>query len=208
MDGEDCSPTGLAKTPMVLNTFLVNDDNVYKLVEHRSFFGPANFFRVFRIFYQLAVIPEDAQNNPFALTLDENSTVRNFESAFGIKNEEIAVRFFKLFMAPLGEPKLYHIDIMRWYFVIQNLCDNQNPKKNPNYQKLAFNFFDYDSNGSIGSVDIHNLKKSLENCFTESISETFLQLSVERTFSKQFGKFAAEAEHRVEVRQTKAIAKG
>ena len=124
MDGEECSPTGGAKTPMVLNTFLVNDENVYKLLEHRSYFGPANFFRVFRIFYQLAVTPEDAQNNPFALALDKNSVVRNFEGAFGIKNEEIAVRFFRLFVAPLGETKHYKIDIMRWFFVIQNLCDN------------------------------------------------------------------------------------
>ena len=39
VDGEDASPTGTTKTPMVLNTFLVNDENVYKLIEHRSYFG-------------------------------------------------------------------------------------------------------------------------------------------------------------------------
>jgi hypothetical protein len=127
-DGDECSPTSPGKTPMILNTFLVNDDNVYKLIEHRTFFGAPNFFRIFRIFYELAVIPEDAQNNPFALVLEQHSMVKNFESVFKVENEEVAVRFFKLFIAPLGQPKTYKIDIMRWYFVIQNLCDNVSTK--------------------------------------------------------------------------------
>ena len=117
-DGDECSPTGPGKTPMVLNTFLVTDDNVYKLIEHRAYFGLPNFFRIFRIFYQLATVPEDAQNNPFALVLDQQSMVENFSSIFKVDNEEVAVRFFKLFIAPLGEPKAYKIDIMRWFFVI------------------------------------------------------------------------------------------
>jgi hypothetical protein len=50
--------------------------------------------------------------------------IRNFESVFGINNEEIAVRFFRLFIAPLGQPKMYKIDICRWYYVIQHLTDN------------------------------------------------------------------------------------
>jgi hypothetical protein len=59
-DGDECSPTSPGKTPMVLNTFLVNDENVSKLIAHRAFFGAPNFFRIFRIFYKLAVVPEDA----------------------------------------------------------------------------------------------------------------------------------------------------
>jgi hypothetical protein len=108
----------------VLNTSLIHDYSIYDLIQSRQYFGAPNFFRIFRIFYQLSNVPEDTQNNPFALYLDEASMIRNFESVFGINNEEIAVRFFRLFIAPLGQPKMYKIDICRWYYVIQHLTDN------------------------------------------------------------------------------------
>jgi len=103
---------------MVLSTTLINETAIYELLRFRAHFGPPNFFRVFRLFYSLSIIPEDAQNNPFALYLDEASILRNFESVFGVNNEEVAIRFFRLFISPLGQPKMYKIDLCRWYFVI------------------------------------------------------------------------------------------
>ena len=38
----------------------VNEKETYELVGYRGFFGNANFFRLFRFFYKLAHIPEDA----------------------------------------------------------------------------------------------------------------------------------------------------
>ena len=79
---------------------------------------------MFRIFYKLANIPDDAQNNPFTLFLDLNSILRNFKKVFEIDNEEVAYRFASLFVAPLGQPKLFKYDILRFFFVAKNLCDN------------------------------------------------------------------------------------
>jgi hypothetical protein len=118
------SPGVPAKEKLVLSTTLVNETQIFELVQFRAHFGGPNFFRVFRMFYQLSNVPEDAQNNPFALYLDEASLVRNFESVFGVKNEEVAVRFFRLFIAPLGQLKMYKIDVCRWCFVIKHLTNN------------------------------------------------------------------------------------
>jgi hypothetical protein len=45
----------------------------------------------------LCHIPDDAQNNPLILYMDENSVLKGFRATFGIQNEEIALRFYKLF---------------------------------------------------------------------------------------------------------------
>ena len=60
---------------------------------------------MFRIFYRLANVPDDAQNNPFMLYMDLVSILRNFEEVFGVKNEEVAHRFHSMFVAPLKQPK-------------------------------------------------------------------------------------------------------
>ena len=47
---------------------------------------------------------------------------------------------------------------------------------------LAFNFLDYDQNGSIGSVDILNLKKSVETAESEKVISTFMKQSLGKQF--------------------------
>jgi hypothetical protein len=42
------------------------------------------------------VIPEEAQNNPFAIYMDRLSTIRGFQEVFGIKEDEVAIRFYKM----------------------------------------------------------------------------------------------------------------
>jgi len=42
------------------NMVLIEDKKITELMDHRSFFGNPNFFKLFRSFYRLANIPEDA----------------------------------------------------------------------------------------------------------------------------------------------------
>lgn len=76
---------------------LVDKKEAEELINMRTNFGNINFFRIFRIFYKLAVIPRDAHNNPMAPYIDKKSIIRNFYKVFNIENEEIAVRFYSLF---------------------------------------------------------------------------------------------------------------
>lgn len=57
MISEDESPS---KSNLKIETLLINEAQVHELISYRQFFGGPNFFRVFRIFYKLANIPEDA----------------------------------------------------------------------------------------------------------------------------------------------------
>lgn len=68
----------------ISNMVLVDEKKVYDLIWYRTFFGNPNFFKIFRAFYKLANVPEDAQNNPFAMFLDKNSLMRSFEEVFGV----------------------------------------------------------------------------------------------------------------------------
>ena len=52
-------------------------------------------------------------------------------------------------------------------FFIQNL------KETSEFMRLAFNFLDYDDDGSIGSVDILNLRKSFNIKEVEEINVLF-----------------------------------
>jgi len=54
---------------------IINADAVAALAFYKEHFGPENFFNIFKCFYQLANIPEDAQNNPDELYIDELSMV-------------------------------------------------------------------------------------------------------------------------------------
>jgi len=74
--------------------------------------------------------------------MDRNSVIRGFKEVFGVDNEEIAVRFYKLFVMSdaelifrttprrpeldqtawkreesLLEPPLYQVDILRFYHI-------------------------------------------------------------------------------------------
>lgn len=75
----------------------ISEQEVRALHDYRKDFGQELFFKLFRAYYKLCVIPEDAQNNPFGIYMDRQSAIRGFEEIFGIKEEEIAVRFCKLF---------------------------------------------------------------------------------------------------------------
>jgi hypothetical protein len=50
---------------------VVDKKEVEELINLRTNFGNINFFRIFRIFYKLAVIPRDANNNPMAPYIDK-----------------------------------------------------------------------------------------------------------------------------------------
>lgn len=39
---------------------LVSKEDTDELIKYRAFFGPPNFFKIFRAFYKLSNIPEDA----------------------------------------------------------------------------------------------------------------------------------------------------
>ena len=55
--------------------------------------------------------------------------------------------------------------------------------------KLAFNFLDYDNNGNIGSVDILNLKNSLNPETLETIQRVFYTISVRKDLGFKMKKF-------------------
>lgn len=50
------------------------------------------------MFYLMSNIPEGTQDNPFNLYMDKNSVLRSFSSVFDIDDEEIAIRFYSLFV--------------------------------------------------------------------------------------------------------------
>ena len=54
---------------------MINAETAIALAFYKEHFGPENFFNIFKCFYQLANIPEDAQNNPDELYIDERSMV-------------------------------------------------------------------------------------------------------------------------------------
>ena len=90
-----------------------------ELMKYRHFFGAPNFFKLFRSFYKLANIPEDAQNNPFSIILDENSVKRGFEDVFGIKNQELSLRFASLLTREIDHlPKVHKVGLLRFLYVI------------------------------------------------------------------------------------------
>ena len=76
-------------------------DEVKELFSYKIHFGLENFFNIFRCFYLLSNIPKTAQNNPFLLYMDENSAKAGFNAVFGIDIEEIAIRFYRLFIQPI-----------------------------------------------------------------------------------------------------------
>ena len=145
--------------------------------------------------------------------MDRLSTIRGFEEAFGVKEEEVAIRFYKMLsLSPkASDPRTYHpsdpasklaeeryaayevgqdirypsrIKILRFYAAMQDFLDVDDQI----HTKMAFNFYDYDNNGNIGSVDIINLKRhfTFENATGyyktyEDLLKTFEEDRVNRT---------------------------
>jgi hypothetical protein len=118
------------------------------LITFRKHFGSPNYFKLFRAFYKLSVITSETQNNPFSLYMDRNSVIRGFKEVFGVENEEVAIRFYHMFVMTDGEmvfrtnprkidieskaykleeaaqePRSYQVDILRFYHICQLLFD-------------------------------------------------------------------------------------
>ena len=92
--------------------------------------------------------------------MDENSAIKGFKAVFGIDNEEIAVRFYRLFVLPVNKHvKMDKISLLRFYYVVTLMCNLTHESRL--YINLGFDFYDFDKNGNIGSVDIINLYKFL-----------------------------------------------
>lgn len=75
----------------------VDAEIIIELIHYRDYFKDPQFFKLFRIFYSMANIPEDAENNVFKVYIDKHSIIKNFHKNFGIESEEIAIRFFNMF---------------------------------------------------------------------------------------------------------------
>lgn len=69
-----------------------------------------------------------------------------------------------------------NIDILRYYQVLSAIFQPFT-KFNKDNWKLAFRIFDYDNNGTIGSVDILKLRMSMETPELERIYTTFTNKS-------------------------------
>lgn len=73
---------------------------------------------------------------------------------------------------------MFKIDICRFYYVVSEIC-NIHSAENA-HLKQAFQFYDYDADGSIGSVDIVNLLKHFPPRKTEKIFRKYEQWIQER----------------------------
>ena len=80
--------------------------------------------------------------------MDQRSVVKGFKFVFDIDSEEVAIRFYTLFVKPKGLPKMISIDFVRFCQVAKLITLDDE------IAQLAFKFYDYDNNASIGSVDI------------------------------------------------------
>ena len=69
-----------------------------QLLKYKYTLGNLNFLNVFHCFYMLSNVPLDAQNNPFAIYMDDKSVIKSFKAVFGIESEELALRFHRLFV--------------------------------------------------------------------------------------------------------------
>lgn len=94
---------------------------------YKECLGPENFYNIFRCFYLLSNIPNDADNNPFALYIDQASIVRGFFVTFGIDYEEVAIRLFNLFVEPPKHAKSYRIELTRFYHIVYKMCELHTP---------------------------------------------------------------------------------
>lgn len=132
-------------------------ESIKDLFFHRKLLGMANFLNFFRVFYMLAEIPKDAQNNPLAMYMSQRSCIRGFKYVFGIDIEEVAIRFYNLFVDQTAVPKVYEIDVVQFFNTAIIMADDEKVA----FKELGFKYYDYDSNGQIGSVDIVNFIKYL-----------------------------------------------
>ena len=100
---------------------LIDDNKIQELLCHRFTLGNANFFKLFRQFYRLANITENAENNPFGIYIDSASAQRTFKDVFGVDNKVLAKRFVSLFHTDNECDDNTRIDLLRWYFIMDKL---------------------------------------------------------------------------------------
>jgi hypothetical protein len=74
---QESAPT-VAASSNKKSLIILNADIVREIFSFKEHFGAANFIKIFRVFYLLSNIPDEAENNPFVLYMDENSVVRGF----------------------------------------------------------------------------------------------------------------------------------
>lgn len=53
--------------------------------------------------------------------IDKSSLRRSFHEVFGINNNELALRFALIFCESLDLPKIHKIDIIRYFYILQQL---------------------------------------------------------------------------------------
>jgi len=63
-----------------------------------NYFGIENYLKLFHIFYVLSQVTEETQNHPLLLFMDQRSVVKGFRFIFDIDIEEVAIRFYTLFV--------------------------------------------------------------------------------------------------------------
>ena len=95
--------------------------------------------------------------------------MRGFHHIFGVDLEEVAVRFYTLFVEPEGQPKTVYINFIRFCYVIKNMVDTLSEK----CAILEFDFFNYYKNGSIKSLDIVNLISAYDQKKMGKIQEVY-----------------------------------
>lgn len=107
--------------------------------------------------------------------MDESSVLRGFQATFGIDCEEVAIRFYRLFLIPPSQTadkqKMKRVDLLQFFETVLKLTDRSNYGES--LIQKAFKFYDYDEDGAIGSVDIVNLLRHLD------------QKKMEKVFRKQ-----------------------
>lgn len=130
------------------------------------------------IFYFMAKIPEDAENNPFAIYIDKKSCLKNFKHVFGIDNLEIATRFFILLSEPEDKKFTPHVGILRWFYICSKICKPNTDQ----FYNLGFRFYDYDHNEFIGSVDIINIIKNLDHAMVIKLEAKYKLIEAQRDF--------------------------
>lgn len=97
------------ETPKNQKMMVVPGTDITALNKYKDHFGKPNFYKLFRSFYKMCQIPKEAQNNPLGIYMDKNSVVRGFKEVFDIDNEEIAIRFYKVFTVSKAE--LMHLTV-------------------------------------------------------------------------------------------------
>mmetsp|Transcript_31595 Transcript_31595/g.30905 ORF Transcript_31595/g.30905 Transcript_31595/m.30905 type:complete len:127 (-) Transcript_31595:256-636(-) len=101
---------------------------------------------------ELSVNPNEEDIHQIYFT--NQSMVANFHKVFGVPNEQLALRLYKIFSPHHYFRKIYFIEFLK--VIMAMLYGNQYDK-----DKYLFNFYDFDKDGHINGVDLVNLVESV-----------------------------------------------